>query len=421
LGITEDDIVTSYLSDPQLQQPVDDPIAQEEGVPEVQIPEASTEPPFSFPDGYTDEFCPGTFKPMHPFHVAMATIMLTYHVSVEPYKAMVEAFGMLDDLSILHSLPKSLSTLLNHLDRQLAAPRLLSKKIPLDFTKIANNEKTQGRAYMFDEREIIKQTIENPSLKESMHFGWGELVDCKSELWHGRAWMETMRASARGGGKWPSYENGTPILYSDFVRYPSSQPAQQNQTSVGRLRGIACDSRAHSPTKGLLVGIVEPVVQVAQLPHVVKNECIATHKLKAQHFVLVEAPLSYIDITSVLHRENIICLGGPPPTLPRQDCDTESNDQTATQEDTASQCSSVSISARQKAFVKPEDSITSIVCIVNLERGNARSIRLRHPLRSELELMALGREYIIEKFLLNPNPVIVLPMVYFCDGFGVYR
>jgi hypothetical protein len=310
----------------------------------------------------------------------------------------------------------------DRLNQQLPIPRLVSKDVPLNLEKLANTDQDHGPMYLFDQRESIKDAIETTSLRCAMHFGWGEIPDNRSELWHGAAWWESMRASAVGYAHsehretWPRYTNGTPILFADIIRFHSTG------RGLGRIRGMAIDRRSNSTTKTKLVAIVEQLVCCADLP-----ETLRPQSLGLDNLVLVEKPLLYVDV-SLIHTKMDIVLDGPPLHLPAKDV-AEPRPvlrQTAqAAEATASVIESLrstDTAATESINIVAPVPLNRVSYIVDLEKpSNSRSIRLRHPLRGELELMAFGRDHIINCFLLNPLPVVTLPLVFFTDGFGTYR
>jgi hypothetical protein len=191
------------------------------------------EPPFVFPEDYEDSFASKPERPLDELTTALATWTTLFSSLTAAYKALAEILKAAEDLNTLKLLPQSISTLNDRLNRQLPIPRLVSKDIPLDLSKLSNTDKDHGRIYLFDRRETVKNTIENTSLRSVMHFGWGEIMADPSELWHGAAWWESMRASAAGaahGKTWPCYQNGTSILFSDFVKFGADR--------LGRVRGM---------------------------------------------------------------------------------------------------------------------------------------------------------------------------------------
>jgi hypothetical protein len=382
----------------------------------------ATEPPFVFPDGYQDTVPSRSTAPLDRLTAALATWTAVFSVSTAAYKALAEILKSVDDLDILRTLPLSISTLNDRLNHQLPIPRLVSKDVPLNLEKLANTDHDHGPIYLFDQRESIKDTIETTSLRCLMHFGWGEIPENRSELWHGAAWWESMRASAVGyahgehSQTWPCYKNGTPILFSDIVSFSSTEHG------LGRIRGMAIDRRANSPTKTKLVAIVEQLVRCTDLP-----ETLRPKSLGLDNLVLIEKPVLYVDV-GLIHTKMDLVLDGTPLHLPTEDISEPRPvlRQTAqAAEATASMIEalrSTDTAAEESTHIIAPVPLNRVAYIVDLEKpSNSRSIRLRHPLRGELELKAFGRDHIINCFLLNPLPVVTLPLIFFTDGFGTYR
>ncbi|KAI5789163.1 hypothetical protein EDC01DRAFT_631209 [Geopyxis carbonaria] len=371
--------------------------------------------PFNFSNEYQDAFSKATTdaKHLHPFYIAMMTICVLFPMATTTYKAIWEALQLVDDVDLLKHLPKSISTLHTIADRHLPLTRLVSKDIPLDIKKTASTDKTNGKIYLFDQREMVKDVIENTCLRSKMHFGWGHLIDQPKELWHGRAWHETIRASSvgdsinsQGINKWPSYENGTPVLFSDFVGFGEGK-------FQGRIRGMAIDYRSQSQNHGTLHAIVERLLYVHELPKLLQDKCISKFDyLTREHRVLVEEPLVYVPVQMITTKIDYT-IHGPEPILPQDDCsifdDNDDDEQQAVEINTSDAKSIIesiadSIDLNGGRIIGDPQDIYKLSVIVNLNKfENTRPIRLRHPLRSELEIMTFGRSHLIEKFILNPD------------------
>jgi hypothetical protein len=377
----------------------------------------ATGPPFVFPEGYEDSVISMSEQPVNDLTIALATWTTLFSVSTAAYKALAEILKSVEDLNTLKTLPLSISTLNDRLNHQLPIPRLMSKTIPLDVAKLSNTDKDHGRIYLFDQRESVKDTIENTALRSVMHFGWGEISDNRSELWHGSAWWESMRASAVGCAQhesWPRYENGEPILFSDFVTFGNNR--------LGRIRGMAIDRRSNSTTNNKLVAIIEQLFRSVELPETVRPKSLGPDNL-----VLIENPVLYVDV-SCIHTRMEIFLEGPPLRCPADD---SSEPRTVCRQNAQAAAATASaIESLRHTTTRTTETpdllvpipLNRVEYILDLEKPeNNRSIRLRHPLRGELEIITFGRDHIIQCFLLNPLPVVTLPLVFFTDGFGAYR
>ncbi|KAI5797958.1 hypothetical protein DFH27DRAFT_611888 [Peziza echinospora] len=389
----------------------------EEVVPTV-FPDSRGET-FTFPPEYETVFSnTRSSAPIHHVHAAMAVLVTLFPISTDAYRAireLLQTVTTMEDVKALHELPKSLTTLQGWLSNRLPMSRVVKKKIPIDKSKLSNSEGKDGTAdmYIFDETELLRLSLNDHVLRQQMHFGFAELVDAKSEHWHGRAWMESIRSSpiGMGGQGWPRYPDDPQnfILQSDFVMY---QPPGFCTPVFARIRGIFkdkrddCDQQSRVYPKGTLCVSIEPLKETFELSHEIQTILRdrvwrGTAGSTGTSWVIQEDPLGIIPTEWILKRmPNVVIRDShiypkdydPPP--PPSDGDP------------------------LIPFPYPEE----IWAIVNLSwPQRTRSSQHRHPLRSELELKVYGRSFLIDTLINNPLPVVSIPMSYFSDGFGAWR
>lgn len=149
-------------------------------------PFLETKAGFSIPEGLKILYkqAPPTAKTISTFYVSMGIWATLHPLSGQTYRGLWEALQLVDDISLLRSLPKSLSTLQEQLTRCFPIPTIFRKEIPLDRSKLLNMNGKDGKGtiYMLDEREVIKNTLEDRCIRLKLHLGLGHIVDQKAQL-----------------------------------------------------------------------------------------------------------------------------------------------------------------------------------------------------------------------------------------------
>lgn len=358
---------------------------------------------FDIPDGFKVLYeSKPTNDPIDAFSTAMGIWATLHPVSHRTYRALWEILQLVADIDQLRDLPKNLSTLQDRINRRLPLPTIFTKEVPLDRSKLPNKDQGNGTIYIIDEREIFRNALEDPTLRPILHLGFAEIVEQKSELWHGDAWSESIRASAigQGGTTWPRYPiddgEGSVILQGDWVEVRLND---KHTPAIGRIRGLAINKLKRPrpgagggpgrPDTGELVAKIEFVFAVEDTTPEIQRELEGCGDVR---FVLIEDPVYCVPVTHIRKRLKNIRLTGQPSSGPSVNRDGDG------------------------------DGISWISYIANQPfPERTRQTSLRHPLRAELEIKTYGRKFLIEHFILNPLPVISLPLSCFSDGFGAYR
>lgn len=99
----------------------------------------------------------------------------------------------LADLKDIDGLPKTLPTLQKHYRCQLPLPVVWGKEVRVKAYKaVGFEQQPRGSVLFFDVTELLTNILSYKDLLSYMYFGMAELVDKPRELWHGRAWAESI-------------------------------------------------------------------------------------------------------------------------------------------------------------------------------------------------------------------------------------
>lgn len=74
--------------------------------------------------------------------------------------------------------------------------QIKAKLVDIELQSIPPEKETPGYAYYFDPWEYCSLWLSSPSTRASIHQGMDEFVDNVVELWHGDAWMESVRSTS---------------------------------------------------------------------------------------------------------------------------------------------------------------------------------------------------------------------------------
>jgi hypothetical protein len=116
---------------------------------------------------------------------------LTSHVTEDAYEKLLRIIRR-PGFSVAN-LPGTLKTL-KKLHRLLPLAEPVETEVPLTvkMLKTGRQSKSVGTAFSLDLRSLIERTCNNKRLTAFMHFGLGCSPRIKSEVWHGRAWHESI-------------------------------------------------------------------------------------------------------------------------------------------------------------------------------------------------------------------------------------
>lgn len=254
-----------------------------------------------------------------------------------------------------------------------------------------------------------------------LHLGMGMIVDTPVELWHGDAWLESVRSTSGEFARIQvplATEAGQAPISAEQILLPSDCVKFKDTTGrivYGRVKGIGVDGRA-LPTGGVRVGkvysaIINRLVPLEELPATIlhTNEEIPgsssypLYPSALPELVLIESR-DIVPCTDILSQEWVYFT------------DYESPDDLSTS-------------------LLPQQARFCVRRIIYMAGGKVctRPIHQRHRVMAEGELIYLTREYVLSSLVADTRKSmepaggtkitrhVSLPFVTFLDGFGLYR
>lgn len=198
------------------------------------------------------------------FHLAMMLFVTSADLSVSQYEALVEVLS-LATTETLQSLPKSIKTLRKRSWRSFPLLQIKGKLVDVELQSIPPKRETPRYAYYFDPSQYCQLWLSSPSIRVSIHQGMGEFVDVARELWHGDAWMESVRTTSsrfpyilENGGR-----NRVVLLPSDCVVWREAT----GDLALGRVKCIGVDRRAASQDQGHECALINRLFPPNLLPN----------------------------------------------------------------------------------------------------------------------------------------------------------
>lgn len=190
-------------------------------------------------------------EPVDDFHLAIMLFITAADLSTSQYEALVEVLALATTENI-QTLPKSIRTLKDRCRKSF--PLLDIKARPVDVSLNVTPPKTENPrwAYYFNSADYCRLWLSNPKLNPLIYKGLGQIVDVPTELWHGDAWMESVRSTS---GKFARIQEIGPsgareavvLLLSDCVRFIDSSEI----IALGRVKAVGIDNRSVRPEGGL--------------------------------------------------------------------------------------------------------------------------------------------------------------------------
>lgn len=196
----------------------------------------------------------------------------TSSITVLDWAALWEVLQVLD---LSSELPASRKSLMASLAKQLPTQTILEHRTIVNTHGMEPQGPASKVIYYFDMLAVLHSILDKPHLREKMYFG-PALVDpsgSRSELWHGDAWAESIRAAS---GDLPRYPNSIQeaIFQSDCIEHQLGQ-----HTIFGR------------------------VVRIWKVSDVFQLEIQRITKASpGAGYVLEESPTSLIPVAGVLRR-----------------------------------------------------------------------------------------------------------------------
>ena len=334
-------------------------------------------------------------------------LMTTTNMSHTQYKVFLETmqFATMD---AIHSLPSSLATLREHCRRNMPLMKIREQHLPVTLRSLPPKKTTPAKTYRFEIEEYAKLWLANTRIATRMHFGLGILEDngqaSNSEFYNGDSWLGSIRTTSGEFAILP--EDTEPLLPSDCIS--TTNP----ELPILQIQGIGRSSR--TGTVNLLCKRLLP-------PDLIPLEwrlnwsglCSIADEFAA------ESAVPRYELT--------------PSTLPEL---------VLMEDDRIILPISAAIGKLWIHFLDHTDQVKlsagllpqpPTFCVRRLaysanNKVHVRSIHQRHRIPAENELMQLGRQYCIKRFLANqPSSLfggrrrVSIPFSIFLDDFGLYR
>lgn len=372
------------------------------------------------------------------FHLAMMLFVTSADISTTQYEALTEVLALATQTS-LQSLPKSIKTLRERCRKSFPIMHMKSRLVQVDLSSKPPKKETPRNAYYFDPSEYCRIWLSNPSMRANIHQGLGEFVSVASELWHGDAWMESVRSTS---GKFAyinesvllsgdSMElvpavNRVELLPSDCVRFRD----HNGSIVLGRVKCVGVDRRDSLGIRTRECALINRLMYPCHLPVPWLNLWAKLNESRRQDQDQDQRPPLKEDV------RNNYCLGNS--QLPEL---------VLIETREIIPCSAI-ISRVWVHFTDyasaeqlkpsllpypPTHCVRSIAYTYNGEYA-MRSVFKRHRVLAELELEQLTREYVLSSLVSHhcqssaaPAPHdqqlrrISVPYSVFLDGFGLYR
>ncbi|KAI5839594.1 hypothetical protein DFP73DRAFT_598577 [Morchella snyderi] len=234
------------------------------------------EPPH--PDEITTDTASACDNPVvEDFHLALMMFTTTADISVKQYKALLEVLSLATE-SAIKTLPKSLKTLRERCRRTFPLATIKARPVVVNAEAIPPQTSNPRLAYYFRVSEYCNLWLSSPKIRKSLHLGMGEIVDNRSELWHGHAWMESIRSTSGRFATIREVPFSAPAPGGDIVEYeqiilPSDCVIfnlPEGGLAMGRVKCVGIDRREISPSA--------PGIQ-RNCPSLIVNRLIPTYLL----------------------------------------------------------------------------------------------------------------------------------------------
>ncbi|RPA95736.1 hypothetical protein L873DRAFT_1845836 [Choiromyces venosus 120613-1] len=376
-------------------------------------------------------------------------------------------------LTEIHQLPATLEPVLARVRSHLPTSPIFSHEIEVNIEKEGlNHARLTGKSKIFyyDPIDLMTRIAQNSKTRSRMHFGFASLVDKGSELWHSKAWAESIRTIS---GQAARYPDGSILFPSDFIEY-------EDDRKIARVRGVYLDQR--HPTSTSIGNEESPTGIVLWIQRCLKRSDFYSPQMRVwmntnltqipnEIFKLEEPKKIFIPMSSVSRRINVlydrlhktvkeleeeqevarykaveamrkrliaaakrwVALATSrgqlhrhghgvkrrrpmvPIVLPSSDLDIIEHRAQA-----AGRSAAALITHTPRIdYIKYNYTVRNIFRLSSNDEVTIRSCRLSHPVRAELELDQYGREFLIQTAV--GNNILSIPHTTFVNGFGLYR
>jgi len=334
--------------------------------------------------------------PVEPLLLAIGLWLEKSGCSRQDYTRLREVFLLSHHLynqGIDLHLPLKLDTLKRQVRGHLPILKLKRKAIHTSFTKLASlpargkKKRIQVERltwlYWYDPLDLVMNILSATQLTEKMHFGLAELVDDPTEYWQSTSWAGSNLSTS---GHFCVARDGQHILVGDMVKFERTVEG----FSRGRVMSVYIDRRLDSPQHNTVVVHVQVILGPSDIGKLVDVGDDLTQ-------ILVD-----LDPQELIIWENEVLTLTPDTVLFHLDI---SLDRTWDGED---ECRA------------PDPGEFLINKMFNSDDGSCTPLRLRPPLRGELEMEHFGRDQLCA-FATSDMPRLSLPIILFVDDFGVHR
>ncbi|OAF55356.1 hypothetical protein VC83_08241 [Pseudogymnoascus destructans] len=196
-----------------------------------------------------------------------------YSIPGDAYAGLLEGYKLVKSIENLMDLPKDVRTLKKRLISQLPLISQRHKLIDVNQEKLRTMspaersqaaQKRRADMHWVDLSSLVTRLLSSKDFVGGLHSGFGAFADAPTEMWESEAWLCSIRTTS---GATISYEDGSPILCSDFVRYRGERFGQH----IGRVFAIGIDRRACAATKDEVLVQIQPVYTRGSLPPTMKD------------------------------------------------------------------------------------------------------------------------------------------------------
>lgn len=305
-----------------------------------------------------------------PLYRACTKSKLYMTLAIWAFRASIthKDWSVLVNVLQLEELPISLATLFKDLNAQLPVVKMHKRPASLSVRSAEPQASAQRDIYYFDQIDLLRQVLSSP-VRQKMHFGAAcRLADGRrSELWHGDAWAESIRAASGDFPRYPDQQEEA-IFPADCIYY--SARINNRFGKVIRIWRLEDSSWQLD---------VQPIIQ------------------STNGYVLVEDDITCISPDTIQRRVRFDYL------IPRTEEETTGDSMPS----------------------------LGVINEVRLNHGTGingdrtpvvRPSYSRMQLLAEGELRSYGRRFMQNNFVSHGGkPLLCVPMLLFCDGFALYR
>jgi hypothetical protein len=243
---------------------------------------------------------PGKYPLPNRFKFAMGMFVKKIGMSRSDYKTLRGVLRMLEvpeastsDINVyrakmreLLSLPDTSDTLKRHVDRQMPMIELRRQEIALDSTQLptlaagdkGKDKEKKQYIHFINPIDMFKNLLSCDSIKQKLHTGLGHFVDEPTEVYHGLAWLSSVRTCS---GETVSIDVAETepaqqrmVFPSDIVMFRCGDNRCECEGDVfkrhlGRVIAIGKDHRTirnHKKSVGAIVLKVQPIWSKDKLP-----------------------------------------------------------------------------------------------------------------------------------------------------------